>query len=290
MAGKLAFKQLQLRVLQCLAWIVLLVIAVWTVAYPGHEPTAVLIVRAGIVLLLTYIIGYATEQSAAAYGMAVCVLVKGIMSMRIAGNLHFGASDVFADAVILSPNRVLPLLCAVFGGVHFSVGVTLWSAMEILGIFVAHVSPTLAAPGQPLFVTIRSSEFSLLAVEFYYIAVAVTCGCTLVHYYKIALNELGEALQARQRFITNMVRPRAGQLRDRSSRGASENGRAGEGAGGLLRPRTGRGASSGGRSAAWGLCAFDGVRHGLTPRACTAFSCRTTRFARRSLASWAWPT
>jgi hypothetical protein len=221
-----AYRELQLRVLRSLVWIILAVIVAWTLTINEDEPLVVLTMRVLIVLYLGLIQLRANDRTAAVHGIGIILALKTVMSMRTL-TLPAGETDAFSDLVILGPNRVLPILSALFGGVSYCLAMTAWCVAELLGVFVvrhgwaaaapgasasdsASASTAAGEPGASLWLA-RSKDTALLFVELYYITMAATCGIALVHYYRRALGDLGDALQARQRFITNMVlrRPEA---------------------------------------------------------------------------------
>ena len=206
----------------------------WTALSRGEDTYAVLAMRLLLVTVLVAGQVMATPSTAWKFGVAVTLVLKLATSVLM---MQLPSAYILETLVIRGPHRVLPLICAVFGGTTYSLAMSAWALLEMVALCLyrqgfanvfkgalnvvslgGHVTTSIALTEDsqaPLRIFASNPDVTVVALEAYYLILAAAFSVALVHYYNIALSDLSDAILARQRFITNMVRAAGARGRGR---------------------------------------------------------------------------
>ena len=254
--GHKAFEQLQLQALRAVLGC-FMVVAVSRHLLLPYEGTTMLVVRVVSFMVGAALLKVAKQQDAWKYGIGLTMFFKTAMTLR---TVAASTTEVAVLTTALSaPHRVMPVMCAVFGGVWYSAAMAVASLAEMFVLAHVHgqtlqgLAVGAGANMAAILEQLQQTTHTVVVTESFYVVMSTLFGALLVRHYRDVLHRLGQALQARQLFITNMVRAlRSCNMQKSAYRVAL-------------------------------------TRSKRTLR-CRAVPRRTTRSARRSWASWASPT
>ena len=200
-----AFSTLRLQTIRSVAASELLILTVRFVLDPyGSSTTNFMRVVAIVYGLFT--LTSVDEDTAQWHGLAMTVLAKAFTILRIFSPV-LQDEDVVVTMVSYGAHRILPMLAAVFGGVRASIFFTLWAVVETVaaGVYkrvITHGGPLVWF--DPTTWYMDKYDQNLIGIEVFYIVVSASIATALQHSCRMALAQLADALEARQRFITNM--------------------------------------------------------------------------------------
>ena len=203
-----AFRHLQLQVLRSLSKLLCVLAALWLLYAPMIEPTSTVVMRTAMAVGNLVVLARSNEHNAAAYGMAAIVTFKLTLLCRLW--LAPLGLEITEDALHGS-SRLLPLLAAIFGGVRVCLFVAVMCSVDPIAVVALKRFVGTAAAGEAVSLAtllfVSENDVRIVCSHTIYIATAAMLGITLVRCYRNALDQLVDALKARQSFITNMVRP-----------------------------------------------------------------------------------
>jgi len=204
--------QLQLRTLRAAAWALAVSTVVRQLLWsPLHDAP----LEVGRLVLLLYCVAverWATEATAAYHGVALTAVLTLLTTLKA---LAAPDGRVVDFTAVYGAHRVVPLLAAVFGGTGFCLATSAWAAAATVAALCLKRA---AARGIPLLLVVQNPvdggrlfaehelEVSMLWTELQYIGLVAALACFLVSFHRQALATLADALQARQRFVSHMVR------------------------------------------------------------------------------------
>jgi len=209
--GHKAFEQLQLQALRAVVGC-FMVVAVSRHLLLPYEGTTMLVVRMVAVIVGAALLKLVKQENAWKYGIGLTVFFKVAVTLRT-----FATSTTEISVLttgLSAPHRVMPVMCAIFGGVWYSAAMAVVSLAEmfVLAHVHGHAIQKLAGGADSNLAAIleqlQLTTHSVVVTECFYVVMSTLFGALLVRHYRDVLHKLGQALQARQLFITNMVRTR----------------------------------------------------------------------------------
>jgi hypothetical protein len=163
----------------------------------------------------------ATDANSALLGLSLVLAMKLANMVRL-----YAVPSPLSVAVgpLLGPGRVLPILGTIFGGVPAGVAlgfawlvevtayatpVRAWLRMDPGAPAAAPAAAVLSSgleDGTPISTFLVANEWAMLVSEYTYTVIITIVSCYVLWYHESALARLGDALDRRRVFISNMVR------------------------------------------------------------------------------------
>ena len=203
------FRQTQLKTLQVLALMVAGSLGL-RLMFTSNEGEALLVLLRGAVALLgPFFLRLATLETVPAVGITYTVVLKLANTVRATFAPPLQVATVTA---VYSMHRFLPTAAAVFGNMYFAIGMATWITVEGIGMFLFHRAAIPNAWPATLDDVFHAHDedawFDLgaLIVDLSIVWVATALAIVIVNSNRQAITQLGEALAAREHFISNMVR------------------------------------------------------------------------------------
>ena len=207
MAHSDAFDRLRLQTIQTVSVSEVVVLGVRLFNDP-NAPPLINFMRVVAILYGVFALVAVDERTAQRHGVAMTFVAKLFTLLR---TVFAPEEEQLVTLVSFGAHRILPALAAIFGGVRTSAFFTLWAVVETAAVGVYRRVRKEGGPFSWWNVTtwyIAPSDHNVIGIEIFYIIVAAALAIALQHSCRQALTQLADALEARQRFITNMVRVR----------------------------------------------------------------------------------